>query len=380
MIYMDNSATSYPKPQCVIDAVKNSFETVIANPGRSSHREAVRTSMALYKAREAIAEHINTIPENVIFTYNATTALNMAIHGSVREGERVAASVIEHNSVLRPLYALEKQKGVKLTFFEPCTSDTSVLLTHIEAMLLSPEKPDVLVVTHTSNVTGYKMPVREIGSLCRKYGTLFIVDGSQGLGTSLIDMERDFIDILCSSGHKGLFGIMGGGFMAISRGCTRILEPLISGGSGIMSFQKRMPDALPERLEAGTVGMPAIESMRAGVEYINSVGVETLAELSRKSRIRLTEGLSTIPHVKVYAPETDSVSIVLFNIDGMESDRTAILLDEYDIAVRSGFHCSPLAHVFFDTGGAVRLSVSAFTTADECDSVLKAVKHLSKGL
>lgn len=380
MIYLDNSATSYPKPQCVIDAVKNSFETVIANPGRSSHREAIRTSMALYRARETVAEFVNTSPENVVFTYNATMALNMAIHGAVREGERVVTTTLEHNSVLRPLYALERDKRIKLDFLKLDTKDTSVMISDLEELFCSTEKPRVVVATHTSNVTGYKMPVAEIGRLCRKNGALFIVDGSQGLGTSRVDMERDCVDVLCSSGHKGIFGIMGSGFMAVSKDCTHILEPLMSGGSGIMSFEKTMPDSLPERLEAGTVGMPAVESMRAGIEYINSQSVEALAERSHKRRVQLTEGLSVIEHVELYAPEIDSTSIVLFNLEGVAPDKTSTLLDGYDIASRAGFHCSPLAHTFFNTGGAVRLSVSPFTTFHECDALLMAVYYLSKGL
>ncbi len=380
MIYMDNSATSYPKPQAVIDAVKNSFETTIANPGRSSHREAVRTSMALYLARETVAELVNTVPENVAFTYNATMALNMALYGAIRDGDRVVTTPLEHNSVLRPLYDLERKNGIKLDFLKLDTRDTSVTLRHLEELFLLPEKPNAVVVTHTSNVIGYKMPIAEIGRLCRENGVLFIVDGSQGLGTSLVDMERDGIDVLCSSGHKGLFGIMGSGFMAVARTCTHIFKPLISGGSGIMSFEKTMPDALPERLEAGTVGMPAVESLRAGIEYINSVGVETLAERSRARRVQLTEGLSVIQGVKLYTPEINSTSIVLFNLEGESPDKTAELLDGYGIASRAGFHCSPLAHKLLNTGGAVRLSVSPFTTSSECDALLMAVDNLSKGL
>ena len=380
MIYLDNSATSYPKPQCVIDAVKNSFETVIANPGRSSHRESIRTSMALYRARETVAEFVNTIPENIVFTYNATMALNMAIFGAIKDGDRVVTTLFEHNSVLRPLYRLERENKIKLDFLETDTSDTSVLCDDLKKRFESSNKPNAVVMTHTSNVTGSKMPVKEVGALCREFGALFILDASQGLGTGKVDMESDGVDILCTSGHKGLFGIMGSGFMAVSKNFNGILSPLMSGGSGIMSFEKTMPDILPERLEAGTVGMPGVESIRAGIEYINSCGYDTLADLSHKRRVHLTEGLSVIPHVKVYEPDADSTSIVLFNIETLSSDKTSQLLDEYDIAGRAGFHCAPLIHGLLKTGGAVRLSVSPFTTSHECDEVLMAVYYLSKGL
>ena len=380
MIYMDNSATSFPKPERVKRAVSGVFESYFANPGRSSYRAALDTAFKLYEARERAARFVNTDPQNIVFTYNATHSLNLAIFGGVKSGDVVATSVFEHNSVLRPLYRKETENKVKIRFLKASACDTSVMACDFENMLKSSDKPSVLVLTHTSNVTGQKMPVAELGELCRKNGVLFILDASQGLGTSLVDMERDGVDILCTSGHKGLFGITGSGFMALSRGVKRKLSPLMTGGTGIFTHEREMPEAPPERFEAGTPGVVGAVSIGEGIEYINEVGAEELREASRKNRIRLSEGLSVIKSVELLSPFADSDSIVLFNVKGISSEKTASLLDSYTVACRGGYHCSPLAHKYLGTDGAVRLSVSAFNTFDECDRVLLAVKEISENL
>ncbi len=380
MIYMDNSATSYPKPQRVIDGVMGVFEKYFANPGRSSHRAALDTAFKIYESRERVADFINTAPENIIFTYNATHALNIAISGVVKDGDTVATSVFEHNSVLRPLYRKEAENRAKICFLKIDTKDTSVTTSNFESMLQSDDKPNVLVLTHTSNVTGLKMPVAKLGALCREHGVHFILDASQGLGTSRIDMERDGVDILCTSGHKGLMGITGSGFMAISKSFKGAVSPLLLGGTGIFTFDRGMPDSLPERLEAGTPGVAGAVSIGKGIEYINEVGSEELRLSSRKNRTRLTEGLSVIKNVMLICPEADSDSIALFNVGNISSEKLAEYLDGYGIACRGGYHCSPLAHKFLGTDGAVRLSVSAFNTEDECDDVLLAIKEISESL
>lgn len=375
---MDNSATSYPKPECVIKAVESSMLYSIANPGRSSHKQAVKTASSVFKAREVLSTFVNTSPENIVFTYNATYALNMAIFGAVRSGDRVVTSIFEHNSVLRPLWSLENNKGIRLSFLNQTTDDTNVLAEQFKALVKSKEKPDVLVLTHTSNVTGAKLPVRTIGKVCQKYGITFILDASQGLGTSRVDMEKDCVDILCASGHKGLYGIMGSGFLAVSKSFSGKISPLIFGGTGIFSKDTSMPSSLPERLEAGTVGVVGIESMRAGVEYINKVTPEALQDKCHRARVRLSEGLSVIRGVNLFSPNVDSTSIVLFNMTDVSSEKVALMLDEYDIACRSGFHCAPLIHEALGTGGAVRLSVGAFNTLDECDKTLLAIEEIAK--
>ncbi|MBR5460697.1 MAG: aminotransferase class V-fold PLP-dependent enzyme [Clostridia bacterium] len=380
MIYMDNGATSYPKPEAVTLAVKRALDGCIANPGRASHREASRTAMAVFRVRERAADFVNTEPEYISFTHNATMALNVALFGTLRKGDRVLTTPLEHNSVLRPLYRMEREGRITLDFLDVSTYDENVLCKDLLERLEGDEKPTVVVMTHTSNVLGLRLPVERVGAICKDKNVFFVVDGSQGLGSSRIDVEACGIDILCTSGHKGLYGITGSGFMALSRKCRRKPEPLIFGGTGIASREKGMPDGYPERLEAGTLGVVGIESLGAGLEYVTSVGCDAIAEKTKSLRKILTEGLSVIPGVRVYAPESDSVSIVLFNIEGRQCDETASLLDGFDIASRGGLHCSPLAHSFLNTDGAVRLSVSHFNTEAECQTVLSAISHITRGL
>ncbi len=376
MIYMDNSATSYPKPPEVRKAVFESLDKYFANPGRSSHTSSVETAGAVFASRLAVADFVTTDPEKIVFTYNATMALNMAILGAVDSGKRVATSLFEHNSVLRPLYRLEREKGVKIAFLKSSTHDGSVLVSDFEELVKSAEKPDFLVLTHTSNVTGCKMPVRELGAICRREKIVFILDASQGLGTSRVNMEECGIDILCSSGHKGLFGISGSGFLAVSKTSNVKLSPILTGGAGILSREKNMPSLLPDGLEAGTLGVAGALSIGAGIEYIQKVGCEELCYNTGRLRRRLLEGISTLSGYDLIAPSANAVSIVLFNKLGLPSEALCAYLDENKIASRAGLHCAPLAHDFLKTpNGAVRLSVSAFNTFDECDEVLKVLSR-----
>ncbi len=375
MIYMDNSATSYPKPESVLSAVKNSLKTHFANPGRSSHKAALDTAMALYSARERVANFFNTVPERVVFVYNATYALNMALLGTIKENDTVVTSVLEHNSVLRPLYRLEREKGVKLMFLTPQKNGGNTIAEQFEKIVNSPEKPRFLAITHTSNVTGEKMPVEELGAICKREGIGFILDASQGVGTSKIDMKKLGIDILCASGHKGLFGIGGSGILVLGENTDIAISPIISGGAGILSREKEMPSTFPERLEAGTVSVVGAESVAAGIAYIESVTVEEIYHRTHTLRKFLTEGISVMKGYDLICPECDSTSIVLFNKRGISSEELSFLLDENGIASRAGLHCSPLAHEFYNTpNGALRLSLSCFNTLDECEKVLKVLK------
>lgn len=381
MIYMDNSATSYPKPSEVIRAVKRGLTGCFANPGRGTSRDSLRSSNLLYDARVSLAELIGTVPENVIFTYNATYALNMALRGVIKKGMTVVYESFAHNSVLRPLYALEKE-GVEIELLETDLLRDSVIVSSFEKLVAS-KKVDVLVLTHTSNVTGKKLPIKRLSKTCRENGILLIVDVSQGIGSSPINMEEMGIDILASSGHKGLYGIMGTGFLAIRERADFEITPLITGGSGIFSLQKEMPPDLPERLEAGTVGLPGIISMKAGAEYLMREGVETIGEREHMLRARLINGLGNIHGVRLYNADVNASSIVLFNLANTPSSLLADSLDREGVAVRAGYHCAPLVHSILQNGkkdydGAVRLSVGYFNTENECDRVIKIINKLSK--
>ncbi len=377
LIYMDNSATSFPKPKSVIKAVKKSLCSV-GNPGRSSGYNY----NIIYEARETLADFFNTSPEKIVFTHNATHALNIALKGLIDESMTVAYEGFAHNSVLRSLYEAEA-RGTILKKLRSDTIRDSVILSSFEKMLRH-NKVDLLVLTHTSNVLGKELPVGKLGKICRDNGVVFVVDGSQGVGTSKIDLEKDNIDILASSGHKGMYGIMGSGFLAVKKGFNRQIRPLITGGSGIMSLLRTMPDELPERLEAGTLAVPSIISMKEGTEYINALGVEEISECERDLRYRLLSGMSVMRGVKIYNADINAKSIVLFNINSMTPPEVADKLFAEGVIVRQGYHCAPLVHEMIsknNTGyqGAVRLSVGYFNTKHECDKVLKKIYDISRG-
>ncbi|MBQ5801144.1 MAG: aminotransferase class V-fold PLP-dependent enzyme [Clostridia bacterium] len=381
MIYLDNSATSYPKPEKVRAAVKKAYRKFYANAGRGSSKDALRSANEVYSARETLGALVNTSPENIIFTYNATYALNMALYGVIKEGMTVAVDRFSHNSVLRPLYSLSK-KGVKLRFLDSSILRDSVIIDSFERLSRT-EKIDVLVLNHTSNVTGKVAPVRRLADACRESGTVFIVDASQGIGPCDIDMKALSIDILASSGHKGLYGVTGSGFLAVSDGFPEPIEPLITGGSGIFSMSREMPALLPERLEAGTLGMISISSMKAGAEFIMEVGSDAIGEWEKNLRRRMINGLMNMNGVHVYNADINAKSIVLFNIDGKTSTMTSDALDKYGFAVRGGYHCAPLAHELLGTNnpendGAVRVSLGIYNSEHDVDKFLKAVEKIKK--
>lgn len=380
MIYMDNSATSHPKPYSVRRAVKKAYSKFYANAGRGSSKDALRAANELYSARESLGALVGTSPENIVFTYNATYALNMALHGIIKEGMTVAVDRFSHNSALRPLYALSA-KGVKLRFLESNITRDSVIIDSFER-LVRQEKVDVLVLNHTSNVTGKIAPVKRLSEVCRQFGIYLILDASQGIGSSDIDMKNLGVDILASSGHKGLYGITGTGFLAVNDNFPLVLEPLITGGSGIFSMEKGMPSLLPERLEAGTLGMVGISSMKAGAEFLLDVGTDAIGEWEKSMRNRIITGLMNISGVDVYNADVNTKSIILFNVHGMTSSSLADSLDSAGFAGRAGYHCAPLAHELLGTSnpendGAMRLSIGIFNTDKECDKLLSAVNKIA---
>ena len=381
MVYMDNSATSHPKPYEVRRAVKRAYNKFYANPGRGSSKDALRASAEVYATREAIGALVNTSAENIVFTYNATYALNMALFGVIKEGMTVAVDRFSHNSALRPLYALSK-KGVKLRFLDSSISRDSVIIDSFER-LVRKEKIDVLVLNHTSNVTGKISPVKRLSDICHEFDVTLILDASQGIGSSDIDMKRLGVDILASSGHKGLYGVTGTGFLAVSDSYPSVIDPLISGGSGIFSLSHEMPSLLPERLEAGTLGMIGISSMRAGAEFILRVGVKEIGAWERELQRKIVSELLNIKGVKVYNAEVNANSIVLFNVDGLPSPVLADKLDKMGIAGRAGYHCAPLAHELIgtntsDSDGAMRISVGIFNTESDCNKLVSAVNKIAK--
>ncbi len=379
MIYLDNAATTYPKPSAVAVSVTEAINGFAGNPGRASHSASLGASAMLFSYREAVASLFGAKPENTVFTYNATYALNIAIKSSYIYGTHVLLSDLEHNSVLRPVVSVTKSTFGGYSIFDS-ELDNNYRTDEIISSIRTKMKPltRTLVCTARSNVCGVSMPIREIGEFCRKNGLFFIVDASQSAGFDDIDVERDNIDALCFPGHKGLYGPTGTGALVLSEHgakCGRI-GTFIEGGTGFNSLDPEMPRQLPEQLEGGTVNLCGAAGLAAGVDFIKSTGLA----LVRDHEIRLTElvaeRLSDIGGVTLY--RQGKTPILLFNVKGISPEVIASALDRDGICVRSGYHCAPLAHKRLGTpvGGAVRLSVGAFNTCEEIDAFADALGRI----
>lgn len=375
MIYFDNAATTWPKPPGVSDAMKRCLDEKGANPGRSGHRMSLEAGNVVDETRSAVARLFN-IPDRdrVIFTLNATDALNMAIKGSVKPGDHVIATSMEHNSVTRPLYGLRRVISVTKV---QCAEDGSLDLRKIERAIRMNTK--VIVVTHASNVTGTVMPVREIGALARQKGIIFIVDAAQSAGVLDIDVQGMNIDLLALPGHKGLLGPHGTGVLYVGERAE--LCPFREGGTGSHSIDPGQPGVLPEKYESGTLNLPGIAGLGAGLEFISRVGIKKIREHELGLVRRFIEGVAGIPGVILYGPgaEAERAPVVSFLIEGKDTGAVGGALDGwYNIACRAGLHCAPDAHRTLGTleKKLVRFSFSYFNTADEVDFALQCLRDI----
>lgn len=361
MIYLDNGATSFPKPREVIESVVTAMNEYCANPGRSGHDMAMRTAREIYRTRTAAAELFNiSEPERIIFTKNCTEALNLGLKGILREGAHVITSSMEHNSVIRPLHALER-KGVETTVIK-CRTDGSLPLDAVKGAIR--KNTAMIVLTAASNVTGTKMPLAEVGRMARRRGILFMVDGAQGAGHMRIDVKEQNIDVLAASGHKGLMGPQGTGLLYVREGIE--LSTQIEGGTGSKSKEVSQPKDSPEGYEAGTLNSPGIIGLGAAIALIEKIGIDVIAAHEMRMAERLREMLRNIPGVMIYGPQDANkrTAVVAVNIEGEDSEKIALQLnDEYGIAVRAGFHCSPLAHKTIGTerSGCIRICPGFYT-------------------
>jgi len=374
MIYLDNAATSFPKPLCVKRAVAESIDKYWANPGRSGHRAAVEASLAVYGVREKLAADFGiSKPENTVFTCGATHALNIAVNCAVKPHTRVVTSVLEHNAVLRPLYRMKKEKGCEISFVGKKGMNNAQILSQIVELVN--KNCSAVILTARSNVTGKELPMREIGRICRKNGVTFVVDASQAAGYKRINMTENYIDILCVPSHKGLLGICGGGAVIFADNAACDINPLIYGGSGVFSESEDMPSFLPEALEAGTLPVPAILSMGAGVDYLNAAGWDAAGYRAAECADAARNYLGNMRGVTLYPCEG---SIVLFNVRGVSPSRVSELLDIDGIAVRSGLHCAPLYHCELGTlpDGAVRASFNLFNKKRDAEALAKVVNRI----
>ena len=369
MRYFDNAATTFPKPNCVYDSTIECIKNYCGNPGRSSHRLSLRCEEEIYRAREAIARLLNIDnPEYVIFTQNATYALNLAIKTVVPKGSHVIISDIEHNSVVRPLFALSKTSGVEYSVF----SSSGDVKAEIKSLK---RKNTVAVICNLlSNVNGREIDMGAVSEACRDEGILFITDASQKIGHKKIDLTATPCDILCAPGHKALFGLQGVGFCVLCDG--KIRESFIEGGSGNSSMNPEMPEYLPERYEAGTLPTPSIVALRSGIDFINKVGIENIEKHINFLTDTVKERLSELKRVSFLSGKNGVVS---FNIKNISSVETAALLDRCGICTRGGFHCSPGTHKILGTDkfGSVRVSFSYLNKAHEIESLFSALKEIT---
>lgn len=376
MIYMDNAATTMQKPKEVVQAVAAAMESM-GNAGRGAHGASLSASRTVYDTRELLCRFFNgTSPRQIVFTANSTESLNIAIKGVLNPGDHVVTTVMEHNSVLRPLYEMEK-KGVELTFVK--TDERGVMdLADLEAAIGPDTK--AIVCTNGSNLTGNYVDVEAVGAVAAKYNVLFIVDASQTAGVFPIDVQKMHIDILCFTGHKSLLGPQGTGGMYVREGLE--VRPLLSGGSGVQTYSKTHPKEMPTALEAGTLNGHGIAGLHAAVEYLMAEGIDKIRTREQELMWRFYEGVKDIPNVKVYGDFTtkNRCPIVTLNIGEYDSSEVGdALLMDYDISIRPGAHCAPLMHEALGTvgQGAVRFSFSHYNTEEEVDTAIRAIQELS---
>lgn len=372
MIYLDNGATSFPKPRGMVAAMEECIMNYCGNPGRSGHEMSMRTGKAVFHARQNVADlfHIRE-GDRLLFTKNTTEALNMGLRGILNPGDHVITTSMEHNSVLRPLKSMEK-KGVTHTIIR-ADRNGFVPASDIEKCIT--KKTRMIAVTAASNVTGTKMPLADIGKIARRRGILFLVDGAQAAGSVDLNVEKLQIDLLAFPGHKGLLGPQGTGGLYVRPEID--IQPLLQGGTGTESKSRVQPEEFPEGFEAGTVNAPAIVGLGYSADYVNRIGPEVIGAYEEELICRLEERLRNMEFVKVYGPPPQNkTGITLFQLDGWTSEAvTDVLSRQFGIAVRGGFHCAGLAHKTIGTWdtGAVRVSVGPYNSAADMDALADAV-------
>jgi len=381
MIYLDNAATSFPKPKETIYYMNSCIKNFCANPGRSGHSFSLKCARYISSARQSISGFFGIKdPMRLCFTKNATEALNIAIYGIIKyEYCHVITTSLEHNSVLRPLHTLKKNGIIDLDIVY--SDDKGYIDINNIKKLLKP-KTKLIVCTIASNVNGIILPYKEIARLSKENNILFLLDASQGAGHIDIGVEKDNIELMAFPGHKGLLGPQGTGGLYISDSIS--LEPLMQGGTGSNSENLLQPEFYPDVLESGTLNAPGIMGLLGGIRYIDKVGLRTIINHKNALIKHLDSNIRKIKKVKVYSPEDPEINsgIVAFNIYDMDSNETAYILDKkYNIACRAGLHCAPLAHKTFGTSnqGIVRLSIGCFNTMEEINETILSVEKIAYG-
>lgn len=377
MIYLDNAATTMHKPQEVIDAVVTAMGSM-GNAGRGAHAASLGASRTVFETRERLANFFHAEnPKQIVFTENSTESLNIALKGTLNPGDHVVSTVLEHNSVLRPLYALEEQ-GVEVTFLN---SNLQGMIDYDDFEKAVKDNTRMIVCTHGSNLTGNLLDIKRIGKIAKKHGLLFVVDASQTAGVFPIDVQEMQIDILCFTGHKGLLGPQGTGGMYVREGLA--VRPLKVGGSGVQTYNKKHPAEMPTALEAGTLNGHGIAGLDAAIGYLEKEGIDNIRAREQELMWKFYNGVKDIPSVKVYGDFSgaERCAVVSLNIGEYDSSEVSDeLLMTYGISTRAGGHCAPLMHEALGTveQGAVRFSFSHYNTDEEVETAIRAVKELAE--
>lgn len=378
MIYFDNGATTFPKPQSVVNAVNYAITQIGANPGRGGHNMAMKASDVLYECRSNAAKLFDIDnPENVIITNNCTTALNTVIKGVLKSGDHTVISSYEHNAVVRPLEFL-KSKGIEYSIAQVEYGDVEKTIDNFRSSFR--ENTKLVICTHASNVFGIRLPIERISALCKLNGILFCTDAAQTAGIIPISLKNTDIDYLCTAGHKGLYGPMGTGLLIINSDV--IPESLTQGGTGSLSVQINQPEILPDKFESGTHNLLGIAGLNEGIKYVMHKTEQRIFNYEIRLAQNLYDGLAKIDDIELYTKrpnERESVPVISFNLRNIDSETTAqILNDKFNIAVRAGLHCAPLAHECFGTveKGTVRAVISSFSTMNEVNYLIKSVSQI----
>lgn len=380
MIYLDNAATTYPKP---LNVIKASFDAnkSSANPGRSGYKSAMLASEKMFECRQKAADFFGLENvENCILTPSCTIALNTVIHGTLSRGDHVVISSLEHNSVLRPLQKLASKGIIAYDVAEVFEGDADRTVESFRKCMN--DKTKLVVCTHASNVFGIKLPVKRIAALCKYYGVLFCIDVAQSAGVVPIDIKDIGADFICAPGHKGLYGPMGTGILLINT--DKIPESLFEGGTGSSDLDLSFPDILPDKYESGTMNYSGFSGLSKGIDFVNLKTIERISNHEIKLIRKIYSKLKQMKNIELYTrmPDIENfVPLMSFNVKGNDPVKVAETLDkQYGVCVRAGFHCSPLAHKYMKTGdsGTVRICPSAFTSEKEADFFINAVYNISK--
>ncbi len=378
-IYLDNAATSYPKPQSVIDSMCNFMMNIGATSGRGAYEKAIKSDMLVYQVRKSIANLFNfNDPKKVIFTSNITESLNLALRGILTKGDHVITSSIEHNAVWRCLKTLERDMGITISKV-PCNKEGVTNPQDVENLICDNTK--MVVFNHASNVLGTVQPIKEIGQICKTHKIPFLVDCAQTAGVYPVDVIDDHIDILAFTGHKGLLGPMGTGGLVVN--CDIDISPLKAGGTGGDSAYEYQPDYYPNRLETGTLNVPGIIGLGEGIKFIRKIGVENIHKKEEYLTSYAFDRLQEIENIQIYGPKDSEkiIGVISFNMKDKAGEEVAYELDQdFDIMIRAGLHCAPGAHELIDTVkvGACRIGIGYFNEKEDIDALVDALKKINK--